>query len=83
MRVQHYFVTRLVSLDVAARNGPEVNDPSRGAYDVDRVDLLGDELARLDLQPPELKAFILANRPAGVLRPRAGSARRGPESLSR
>jgi 8-oxo-dGTP pyrophosphatase MutT (NUDIX family) len=64
LRVQHYFVTRLVSLDVAARNGPEVNDPSRGAYDVDRVDLLGDELARLDLQPPELKTFILANREA-------------------
>jgi ADP-ribose pyrophosphatase YjhB (NUDIX family) len=64
LRVQHYFVTRLVSLDVASRNGPEVNDPSRGAYDPDRVDLLGDELAGLDLQPPELKAFLLANREA-------------------
>jgi len=64
LRIQHFFVTRLVSLDLAARNGPEFSDPSRGAYDPERVSLLGDELARLDLQPPDLKAFILANREA-------------------
>jgi hypothetical protein len=28
------------------------------------VDLRGDDLANIDLQPPELKAFILANREA-------------------
>jgi hypothetical protein len=46
------------------RTGPEFTDPARGAYDPDRVDLRGDDLAHVDLQPPELKAFILANREA-------------------
>jgi ADP-ribose pyrophosphatase YjhB (NUDIX family) len=64
LRVQHYFVTRLVRLDLAVRTGPEFTDPGRGAYDPDRVDLRGDDLAHVDLQPPELKAFILANREA-------------------
>jgi ADP-ribose pyrophosphatase YjhB (NUDIX family) len=64
LRVQHFFVTRLIRLDLAARNGPEFTDPTRGAYDPDRVDLRGDDLADVDLRPPELKAFILANREA-------------------
>lgn len=62
--VQHFFVTRLASLDLATRNGPEFDDPSRGAYDVDRIDLRGDDLTVVDLQPPALKEFILANREA-------------------
>jgi ADP-ribose pyrophosphatase YjhB (NUDIX family) len=64
LRVQHFFVTRLVRLDPAVRTGPEFTDPARGTYDPDRVDLRGDDLADVDLQPPELKAFILANREA-------------------
>jgi ADP-ribose pyrophosphatase YjhB (NUDIX family) len=64
VQVQHFFVTRLVRLDLAARTGPEFLDPSRGAYDVDYVDLRGDALADIDLKPAELKEFILANRVA-------------------
>ena len=64
LHVQHFFVTRLVGLDPALRTGPEFTDPVRGAYDPDRVDLRGDELAGVDLRPPKLKEFILANRGA-------------------
>jgi ADP-ribose pyrophosphatase YjhB (NUDIX family) len=64
LHVQHFFVTRLVRLDPALRTGPEFSDPARGSYDADRLDLWGDDLAALDLRPPELKAFILANREA-------------------
>jgi ADP-ribose pyrophosphatase YjhB (NUDIX family) len=64
LRVHYFFVTRLVRLDLDARTGPEFADPSRGAYDPDRVDLRTDDLAGIDLRPPELKAFILANRDA-------------------
>jgi ADP-ribose pyrophosphatase YjhB (NUDIX family) len=64
VQVQHFLVTRLVRLDLAARTGPEFLDPSRGAYDVDYVDLRGDALADIDLKPAELKEFILANRVA-------------------
>jgi ADP-ribose pyrophosphatase YjhB (NUDIX family) len=62
--VQHFFVARLVSLDIAIRTGPEFADPARGAYDPDYIDLRGDALASVDLRPAELKAFILANREA-------------------
>lgn len=64
VRVQHFLVARLVSLDLAARTGPELLDPSNGTYDVDYVDLRTDALAGIDLRPPELKNFILANRTA-------------------
>lgn len=62
--VQRYFLARLLSLDSSARHGPEFADPSRGSYDVERVDLRSGALRTLDLMPPELKEFILANREA-------------------
>jgi ADP-ribose pyrophosphatase YjhB (NUDIX family) len=62
--VQHFFVARLVSLDESQRTGPEFSDTSRGGYEVDRVDLQGDDLGIIDLKPPALKEFILANREA-------------------
>lgn len=62
--VQHFFVVRLASLDESARAGPEFSDPSRGGYELDRVDLHGDELASVDLKPTALKEFIQANREA-------------------
>jgi ADP-ribose pyrophosphatase YjhB (NUDIX family) len=62
--MQHFFVARLVSLDESARSGPEFSAPARGRYELDRVDLLGDRLASIDLKPTALKEFILANREA-------------------
>lgn len=62
--VQHFFVARLNRMDRAARSGPEISDPSRGRYDLDRVDLNGPGLASIDLKPAALKDFILANRKA-------------------
>jgi 8-oxo-dGTP pyrophosphatase MutT (NUDIX family) len=61
---QHFFVTRLVSLDLSMRTGLEFTDLARGTYDPDWVDLRGDGLADVDLRPAELKVFILANREA-------------------
>ncbi|HEX7658443.1 MAG TPA: hypothetical protein VF444_03100 [Pseudonocardiaceae bacterium] len=51
-------------LDESARGGPEFGDPSRGGYELVRVDLRGDDLASIDLKPTALKDFILANREA-------------------
>lgn len=62
--VQHFFACRLVGLDLTDRNGPEFDDPARGGYDLDRVDLTDDSLAGVDLKPPALKQFIIANRDA-------------------
>lgn len=62
--VQHFFVARLTGMNESARSGPELSDPSRGGYDLDRVDLRGDDLIGFDLKPTALKEFILANREA-------------------
>jgi ADP-ribose pyrophosphatase YjhB (NUDIX family) len=62
--VQHFFVARLTKLDESERTGPEFGDPSRGGYVLDRIDLLGEDLASVDLKPTALKDFILANREA-------------------
>ncbi|MPZ93333.1 MAG: NUDIX domain-containing protein [Propionibacteriales bacterium] len=65
--VQHFFVARLTRLDQSTRTGPEFGDSSRGGYELERVDLLGDKLAAIDLKPSALKEFILANREALLL----------------
>ena len=62
--VQHIFAARLIEIDVQARTGEEYKDPSRGGYELDRVDLKGDVLSEVDLKPEVLKDFILANREA-------------------
>jgi ADP-ribose pyrophosphatase YjhB (NUDIX family) len=64
--IQHFFVCRLVSMDLTKRTGSEFGNPAKGRYDVERIDLRGKKLARYDLQPPEVKRFILANRQALV-----------------
>jgi hypothetical protein len=70
--VQHFFVARLTRLDELARSGPEDRDASRGGYDLDRVGVLGDELASVDLKPAALKEFILANKEALLAEAAAG-----------
>ena len=62
--VPHFFVARLVGLDTADRRGTEFSDLSRGGYELDRIDLRGDDLAAIGLKPTALKDFILANREA-------------------
>ncbi|MBC6468804.1 hypothetical protein [Actinomadura alba] len=57
----YFFVCRLLTLDLGQRSGPEFDDPSRGGYALDRVDLLDGGLRDVDLKPAALKEFILAN----------------------
>lgn len=70
--VQHFFVARLRKLDESARGGPEFHDSSRRRYDLDRIGLLGDDLASVDLKPDALKEFILPNREALLAMAAAG-----------
>lgn len=63
--VHHYFLARVVSMDLALRSGPEFQEPTRGTYDVEHVALRDDEaLAGLNLVPAALKAFVRTNRDA-------------------
>jgi ADP-ribose pyrophosphatase YjhB (NUDIX family) len=62
--IQHFFVARLTSLNLAGRSGPEFARPERGGYDLDYVSLRDDSLDAIDLKPAALKEFVLANRDA-------------------
>ncbi|WP_235947344.1 hypothetical protein [Candidatus Frankia alpina] len=62
--MSHFFVCRLVSMDLSKRTGEEFTNPAKGRYDVGRIDLRGKKLNRYALQPPEAKEFILARRQA-------------------
>jgi 8-oxo-dGTP pyrophosphatase MutT (NUDIX family) len=71
--VQHFFLARLACLDESAGNGPEFDDPSRGSYELERVDLRGEDLASIELKPAALKEFILANREALLIEVQAAT----------
>lgn len=62
--VHSFFLARLTKLDTSARSGLEFDDPARGSYDLDLIDLRGDDLTSIDLKPEALKDFVLANREA-------------------
>lgn len=63
--VHHYFLARVVSMDLALRSGPEFQEPVRGTYAVEHVDLRDDRaLAAIALVPAALKAFVRTNRGA-------------------
>jgi hypothetical protein len=62
--IQHFFLARLTSLNLAERYGPEFARPERGGYDLDYVPLRDDSLDAIDLKPTVLKEFVLANRDA-------------------
>lgn len=62
--VQYFFATRLLKMDLESRTGTEFLDPSRGGYDLERIDLRGEDLASINLQPRVLRDFVLANRVA-------------------
>ncbi len=61
--VQHFFACRLVALDPSTRHGPEFEDPSRGAYDLERI-TIPDDLPGLRLRPEGLAAFLTTNHEA-------------------
>lgn len=60
--VQHFYLARLGAIDHRHRHGPELDDPNRGSYELERIDLDGDALETIDLKPVELKDFIRTNR---------------------
>ncbi|WP_433064467.1 NUDIX domain-containing protein [Dactylosporangium sp. CS-033363] len=62
--LQHFFVCRLLTLDLSRRNGPEFAKPDLGGFDLERIVVGGDGTVGVNLQPQPLKAFIEANWPA-------------------
>ena len=60
LKVQHFFVCRLVTMDPALRHGPEVAEP-RGVYEIVRLPFTPEGLAAVELVPTSLSAYLTRN----------------------
>jgi 8-oxo-dGTP pyrophosphatase MutT (NUDIX family) len=60
VKVQHFFVCRLASMDPSRRHGPEVEEP-RGEYETARVPFTRQGIASVEVVPPRLRAYLDAN----------------------
>ncbi|MFJ9554075.1 NUDIX domain-containing protein [Nocardiopsis sp. NPDC101807] len=59
--LQHVFVARLTSMDLARRTGAEFTEPGRGTYEVVSVPATRAALSEIRLLPPPLAEFTRAN----------------------
>ena len=62
LRIAHFHLARLLTLDPGARTGAEHGDPARGGFETDVIALTA--VAEINLRPPELRDFLVANTPA-------------------
>ncbi len=60
VKVQHFFVCRLASMDLTRRHGPEVDEPC-GEYEVVSVPFTREGIASVEVVPPSLRAYLDAN----------------------
>ena len=60
VKVQHFFVCRLDSMDPSLRHGPEVDEPN-GEYDIVRLPFTREGVTSVNVVPPSLRAYLAAN----------------------
>ncbi|WP_181765697.1 NUDIX domain-containing protein [Streptomyces albidus (ex Kaewkla and Franco 2022)] len=60
VKVQHFFVCRLASMDLSRRHGPEVDEPC-GEYEFVRVPFTREGIASVEVVPPALRTYLDAN----------------------
>ncbi|MER5861816.1 NUDIX domain-containing protein [Kitasatospora sp. NPDC002040] len=60
VKVQHFFVCRLSSIDPSLRHGPEVEQP-RGEYEIVRLPFTREGVTSVNVVPPSLRAYLAAN----------------------
>ncbi|MFC7217122.1 NUDIX domain-containing protein [Streptomyces polyrhachis] len=60
VKVQHFFVCRLETMDLSRRHGPEVDEPC-GLYEVVRLPFTSAGVDSVNVVPPSLRAFLRAN----------------------
>lgn len=60
VKVQHFFVCRLASMDLSRRHGPEVDEPC-GRYEFVRVPFTREGVASVEVVPPALRAYLDKN----------------------
>lgn len=60
VKVQHFFVCRLESMDLSRRHGPEVDEPN-GEYDIVRLPFTREGVTSVNVVPASLRAYLAAN----------------------
>ncbi|NLU76139.1 NUDIX hydrolase [Streptomyces sp. HNM0575] len=60
VKVQHFFVCRLASMDLSRRHGPEVDEPC-GEYEFVRVPFTREGIASVEVVPPALRSYLDKN----------------------
>lgn len=60
VKVQHFFVCRLASMDPALRHGPEIEEPN-GEYEIVRLPFTLEGVTSVNVVPPSLRAYLAAN----------------------
>ncbi|MBA0052862.1 NUDIX hydrolase [Streptomyces sp. AJS327] len=60
VKVQHFFVCRLASMDPSLRHGPEVEEPC-GEYEIVSVPFTRAGVASVEVVPPSLRRYLDAN----------------------
>jgi len=58
---EHFFICRLLHLDLSQRSGPEFDDPTRGEYIPDPVPLTPSAIRQLNIRTVELQEYLLNN----------------------
>ncbi|MBY8882711.1 NUDIX domain-containing protein [Actinacidiphila acidipaludis] len=59
--VRHFYTAQVINRDPDRRYGPELADPDAGTFSLVRVAPTADAVTALNLQPPELAAYVLTN----------------------
>ena len=60
VKVQHFFVCRLGSMDPTRRHGPEVEQPT-GEYEIVRLPFTREGVTSVNVVPISLRAYLAAN----------------------
>lgn len=58
---EHFFICRLLGYDLSLRHGPEFEDPTRGQYLPDVIELTPTGIRSVYMQTYELKTWLLEN----------------------
>jgi ADP-ribose pyrophosphatase YjhB (NUDIX family) len=55
----HVYLTRLIAYDLSLRHGPEFDDPTRGDFIPEHIELSQEQLAKLNMRSEDLKTFLI------------------------
>lgn len=58
---EHFYICRLKSYDLTRRHGPEFNDPTRGEYVPDIIELHPEQIKRIHIKTEQLGDWLLEN----------------------